>query len=129
MEGRDVVSYGHERDFWQDFYHLSLTVSWAKFFGCAALAFVGLNLLFATLFMAQTGSISNMQPNNFLGAFFFSVETLATVGYGDMHPQTLYAHSVASIEVFVGMASVAVLTGLIFARFSKPTSRILFSNT
>ena len=63
----------------------------------------------------------------FAGAFFFSVETLATVGYGDMHPQTVYGHTVAMIEIFVGLMSLAVITGLMFARFSRPRAKFLFS--
>jgi len=55
------------------------------------------------------------------------VETLATVGYGDMHPQTVYGHTVAMIEIFVGLMSLAVITGLMFARFSRPRARFLFS--
>src|SRR5450830_642003 len=85
------------------------------------------NLIFASLYMLAPGSIANMQPDNFLGAYFFSVETLATVGYGDMHPLTVYAHMIASIEIFVGMGSVAITTGMIFARFSRPRSSIVFA--
>jgi inward rectifier potassium channel len=128
IEGRTIASHGYESDVWQDFYHLCLTASWPKFFASAALGFIALNVIFALLYMFESGGIANLAPQNFLGYFFFSVETLATVGYGDMHPQSLYSHSVATIEVFVGVVNVAVLTGLIFARFSKPTSRILFSN-
>ena len=56
----------------------------------------------------------------FLEFFYFSIETLATVGYGDMHPQTNYGHIVATIEIFTGMSFLAVMTGLMFARFSRP---------
>jgi len=66
-------------------------------------------------------------PPGFAGAFFFSVETLATVGYGDMHPQTLYGHVVAMIEIFVGLMSLALITGIMFARFSRPQARFLFT--
>ncbi len=128
IEGRTIASHGYESDVWQDFYHLCLTASWPKFFASAALGFITLNVIFALLYLIEPNGIANLAPQNFWGTFFFSVETLATVGYGDMHPQSLYSHSVATIEVFIGIANVAVLTGLIFARFSKPTSRILFSN-
>ena len=60
--------------------------------------------------------------------FFFSVETLATVGYGDMHPQSLFAHIVAAVEIFVGMMSVALIAGMMFARFSRPIARFVFAN-
>jgi inward rectifier potassium channel len=83
--------------------------------------------VFATLYLLQPGAIANQAPEGFLGAFFFSVETLATVGYGDMHPATLYAHVVATVEIFLGMANVALITGVMFARFSRPRARILFA--
>jgi inward rectifier potassium channel len=62
-----------------------------------------------------------------VGDFFFSVETLATVGYGEMHPETFYGHSIAMIEIFVGLMSLALITGLMFARFSRPQARFLFT--
>jgi len=128
LEGRKITAHSYESELIQDFYHVCLTTPWPVFFASAALGFVTLNILFALLYMLQPSGIANLAPQNFWGYFFFSVETLATVGYGDMHPQSLYGHAIATVEVFVGMASVAVLTGLIFARFSKPKSRILFSN-
>ena len=128
LEGRTIASHGYESDVWQDFYHLCLTASWPKFFASAALAFVLLNVIFALLYLVEPSGIANLAPQNFWGVFFFSVETLATVGYGDMHPVGMYSHTIATIEMFTGTASVAVLTGLIFARFSKPKSRILFSD-
>jgi inward rectifier potassium channel len=70
-----------------------------------------------------------MTPGSFLEAFFFSVQTLATVGYGHMYPQTLYGHVVTTIEIMSGMFWLAVITGLIFVRFSRPTARILFSKS
>jgi len=73
------------------------------------------------------GCIANLSPPGFAGDFFFSVETLATVGYGDMHPQTLYGHSVAMIEIFVGLMSLALITGLMFARFSRPACAAFYS--
>ncbi len=128
VEGRTISSQGQESDFWQDFYHLCLTASWPKFYAAAALSFIAINVVFALLYSLEPSGIANLAPNNFWGYFFFSVETLATVGYGDMHPQSMYSHSVATVEVFLGMTGVAVFTGLMFARFSKPKPRILFSN-
>ncbi|WP_428717518.1 ion channel [Undibacterium curvum] len=127
MGGRDVVVFGMERHYWQDIYYYAMTSSWPQFFLAAALVFLSFNLIFASLYMLGDHPIANMAPDNFLGAFFFSVETLATVGYGDMHPQTVYAHWVSTVEIFVGMASVALITGVMFARFSRPRASILFS--
>ncbi|PVZ83856.1 Inward rectifier potassium channel [Serratia sp. S1B] len=114
---------------WQDLYYYSLAISWPVFFCAIAIIFLLLNAMFACLFMLGNSPITNQFPPGFLGAFFFSIETMATVGYGDMHPQTLYGHIIASIDIFVGMCSVALATGVIFARFSRPSSKILFARS
>ena len=125
--GRHVMTHGLQQHIWQDVYHHALTVRWPVFFGTAALLFILLNCAFALLFLIGNHAIANQAPAGFLGAFFFSVETLATVGYGDMHPDTLYGHMVATIEIFIGMSGVALTTGMIFARFSRPHARIIFA--
>jgi len=90
-------------------------VRWPVFFVSLAVLFLLLNTTFAVLYMLGHAPIANQYPAGFGGAFFFSVETLATVGYGDMHPQTVYAHWIA------------LATGLIFARFSRPHAKIMFA--
>ncbi|CAN7526909.1 ion channel [Trinickia sp. LjRoot230] len=110
-----------------DIYHRALTASWPVFFATLAAFFVLLNAAFAALYLAGHAPIANQSPAGFLGAFFFSVETLATVGYGDMHPQTVYAHVITTLEIFTGMSSIALATGMIFVRFSRPRARIIFS--
>lgn len=124
---RLIVSHGLEKHFWQDIYHYSMNARWSTFICTIALVFILINLLFASLYQLGENPISNLSPKGFLGAFFFSVETLATVGYGDMHPNSLYAHIVSTIEVFIGMMCVALITGLMFSRFSMPRAMILFS--
>jgi len=104
-----------------------MTVRWSSLFASFAGFYVIFNLLFAALYSLQPGDIANLDPPDYWGRFFFSVETLATVGYGDMHPRTVFAHVIASIEIFVGLMSVAVITGMMFARFSRPTARFLFA--
>ena len=125
--GRQVLTSGLPRRPWQDLYHLFMTISWPKLFASYAGVFALFNLIFAALYQAQPGDIANLNPQGYWGRFFFSVETLATVGYGDMHPQTVYAHLVASIEIFFGLMGLALVTGMMFARFSRPTARILFA--
>jgi len=110
-----------------DPYHLILTLSWPRFFSVFVVGFIFLNLAFATIYWLLPGSVANTKNGAFLDFFFFSVETLATVGYGAMSPASLPGHIVATIEIMTGMAGLAVITGLVFARFSKPTARILFS--
>jgi inward rectifier potassium channel len=126
LGGREVESYGLRADFWSDFAHRCLTVRWPTFIAYSTLAFLVMNCGFALLFMLGDKPVANAD-GDFLHYFYFSIETLATVGYGDMHPQTHYGHTIASIEMFVGVFITAVLTGLIFYRFSRPRARFLFA--
>lgn len=114
---------------WRDAYHWILSLSWPRFVGLIALAYIAINLIFATLYSLGGACIAAMTPGSFPEAFFFSVQTLATVGYGHMYPQTLFGHVVTTIEIMSGMFWLAVMTGLIFVRFSRPTARILFSKS
>ena len=104
-----------------------MTVSWPRLFATLAAFFLLFDLLFGLLYYLEPGCIANLNPPGFAGDFFFSVETLATVGYGEMHPQSFYGHTVAMIEIFVGLMSLALITGLMFARFSRPHARFLFA--
>jgi inward rectifier potassium channel len=125
---REVETLGLRQGFWSDLYHRSMTVTWPVFFGSAAALFVALNALFGFLYSFGRDPIANAAQNGPLAYFYFSIETLATVGYGDMHPQTNYGHVIATIEIFTGMSFLAVMTGLIFARFSRPRARFEFAN-
>lgn len=113
---------------WRDSYHWVLSLSWPGFALFLAGSYVVINLLFATLYVARPNCIAEMEPGSFPQAFFFSVETLATVGYGHNYPATVYGHIVVTIQIFIGMIWLAVITGLIFVRFARPTARIVFSN-
>ncbi len=104
-----------------------MTVSWPLFFASAALVFIILNGVFACLYSLGSHPVANIANDGLLDLFYFSIETLATVGYGDMHPQTNYGHLVATVEIFTGMSFLAVMTGLIFARFSRPRARFVFA--
>lgn len=124
---REIETRGLSDSFWTDLYHRSMTVYWPVFFGTAAAIFIILNTLFAFLYWLGDEPIANVAGNEPLGLFYFSIETLATVGYGDMHPQTHYGHFIATVEIFTGMSFLAVMTGLIFARFSRPRARFIFA--
>lgn len=124
---REIISHGIAPAVLQDLYHYFMTVSWPRLFATIGAFFLIFDLLFGFLYHLVPGCIANLNPPGFAGAFFFSVETLATVGYGDMHPQTFYGHVVAMAEIFVGLMSLAVITGLMFARFSRPKARFLFA--
>jgi inward rectifier potassium channel len=119
---------GVSRFDFNDPYHFALTLSWPEFFVVLVLAYLSINVLFALLYFAVPSSINNLPPHSLLDAFFFSVETLATVGYGFMVPATRYGHIVATVEIFIGMIFTATMTGLIFVRFSKPKAKILFAD-
>lgn len=124
---REIETLGLSQGFWTDLYHRSMAVYWPVFFGSAAALFVLLNVAFACIYYLGHEPIANVSGSP-LDYFYFSIETLATVGYGDMHPQTNYGHLVATAEIFTGMCFLAVMTGLIFARFSRPRARFVFAN-
>ena len=110
---------------WRDTYHFILTLSWPGFAAFVFGIYLVINLGFATLYLLDPHSVAEM--SSFFDAFFFSVETLATVGYGHMYPESLYGHLLTMLEIMVGLFGLAVITGLIFVRFSRPTARMHFS--
>ncbi|MGI0489907.1 ion channel [Pantanalinema rosaneae CENA516] len=112
---------------WRDLYHLLLKMSWGGFISLIVVAYLMGNTLFALAYLAGGDCIANAQPGSFPDAFFFSVQTMATIGYGAMYPKTSYANILVAIEALVGLLGVALATGLMFARFSRPTARVLFS--
>jgi inward rectifier potassium channel len=124
---REIVTQGLRPAVFQDLYHFFMTVGWPQLFAIIAVFFLAFDVLFGCLYYLVPGCIANLNPPGFAGAFFFSVETLGTVGYGEMHPQTLYGHIVSMIEIFVGLMTLALITGLMFARFSRPRARFLFA--
>lgn len=109
----------------RDIYHWMLTLSWPQFAVFVLSIYVVINLVFSVFYYLGRPCIAGME--SFSDAFFFSVETLATVGYGHFYPDTFYGHMVATVEIMVGMFGLAVITGLIFVRFSRPTARLVFS--
>src|SRR5436305_6715468 len=113
-------------------YHTLLTMSWPRFLGVVTFLYIVTNVVFAIAFMlCGPGAVSNPPEvglsNQFLRAFFFSVDTLATIGYGNISPTGVAAHTIVTIEAFAGLLGVALITGLVFARFSRPTAQIIFS--
>jgi inward rectifier potassium channel len=123
----DVIRKGVSHSNWNDPYHLLLTIDWLRFIALTVTSYIVANTVFAFLYLAGGDSIKNARPGSFLDAFFFSVQTMATIGYGAMYPQTDYANFLVSIEALVGLLGVAMATGLMFARFSRPTAKVLFS--
>jgi inward rectifier potassium channel len=122
-----VLAVGLPRPRLRDSYHWLLRLSWPRFLLGSVAVYLATNALFALLYLAQRGAIAQARPGMFGDAFFFSVQTIATLGYGVMAPATFYANIVVTIETAVGLLLLAVATGLVFARFSRPTARVLFS--
>lgn len=126
--GFEVHKSGISRFDIRDPYHFAVTISWPVFAITLLSAVLTINLVFAVLYLARPGAVQNLAPGDYLMAFFFSLETLATVGYGEMAPASIYGHAVAGVEILVGMTFTAIMTGLLFVRFSKPKARFLFAD-
>ena len=124
---RVAVIKGQDSGRFFDFYHGILTVSWPGFVLQLALLFLTVNLAFACLYVIDRGGVANARPGSFTDAFFFSVQTLGTLGYGVMAPRTLYTNLLVTVESFTGILIIALFTGIIFARFSRPFARLVFS--
>lgn len=112
---------------WRDPYHIAVGLTWPRFLVVMIGLDLALNAVFAALYWAVPGCLVNARPGSFPDAFFFSLETLATVGYGVMAPATVYGHLIASIEILTGMMFTALATGLTFVRFSRPRAKILYA--
>jgi len=128
LGGREVIAEGQRLSFWADISHRCMTASWPAFIAGAVLVFVGFNAVFAVLYWIGNQPISNVPDGAYIDYLYFSIETLSTAGYGDMHPQTHYGHFIAATELFTGIFSMSLMTGLIFARFSRPNARLLFAD-
>jgi inward rectifier potassium channel len=120
--------------FWESLsaYHYLLTISWSKFFGFVVASYLLSNALFAFIYMAAgphalSGTHATTWAGRFAERFFFSVHTLATIGYGSITPLTLAANIIVTFETLIGLVGVAVVTGISFARFARPVAKILFS--
>jgi inward rectifier potassium channel len=123
-----LSSLGVRRFDLRDPYHLAVSLSWTAFVATMVACWLVINLGFALLYVLIPGDVANASPGSFSDVFFFSIETLATVGYGVMAPATLYGHIVSAAEIVTGTAFTAIVTGLLFVRFSRPKARFIFSD-
>jgi inward rectifier potassium channel len=120
------ISSGAPRPRLGDLYFFLTTISWPALLSIILALFAFINCLFALGYMID-GGVANARTGSFADAFFFSVQTMATIGYGTMAPRSFVSNILVSIEALSGLTSLAVVTGLVFARFSRPTARVRFS--
>ncbi|MFO0611760.1 MAG: ion channel [Polyangiaceae bacterium] len=110
----------------QDLYHRVLDMRWLWYFAIISGLFLTVNAIFALLYLAQPGCSANAD-GSFRDAFFFSVQTLATIGYGNLGPNTLYAHLLVTGEALTQLLGFALITGATYAKFARPRARVLWS--
>lgn len=120
-----VVRIGEPRHNIGDVYHFLMTSAWWQFFGAIFVAYIGVNFIFALAYHSVRAEIVNCAT--LADAFFFSVQTIASIGYGHIVPIGFTANAIVTIEAFIGMLSVAIGAGLVFARFTRPQAGVMFS--
>jgi len=125
QQGSTFYVIGDERAILRDAYHIFLRLRWSASIALIAALFFAINLLFATLYYVIGGV--NGTDGSFFDALSFSVETLATIGYGAMNPRSTAAHVVMMLESIASLINTALVTGLVFTKFSRPTTRVAFS--
>ncbi len=108
-----------------DLYHFLMDRSWTHLLGLCATVYLAANFVFALLYRLGGDCVSG--ASSFRDLFFFSVQTLSTIGYGTMAPKTTWAHSLVTVQAFAGTLFLAVTTGLVFSKFSRPTARVMWS--
>jgi inward rectifier potassium channel len=124
---RLAIVRGQDGGRYTDLYHTILRAPWWMFFLGLAGVFVGVNAIFATLYVIDQGGIDHARPGNFWDTFIFSAQTIGSINYSVMVPKSNYVNILVIVEAFVGYLVLALFTGLIFARFSRPFARVVFS--
>src|SRR5690242_4788484 len=125
--GRVAVVKGQDASRYTDFYHAILIAPWWLTFVELLGFFIVVNMIFAALYLADPHGLKGMERADFWNAFLFSVQTIGSINYTVFVPQTAYANIIVSMEAFAGILMIALFTGIIFARFSRPYARVLFS--
>jgi inward rectifier potassium channel len=126
--GYNIWTYGAQRTLLRDAYHTFLRLRWSASIGLIAAAFMVVNLIFAVVYFV-VGGVEGLRDKSFFDALVFSVQTIGTIGYGVMHPESVNANIVMIIESIVGIIFTALVTGLVFSKFARAVSRIGFSQS
>jgi inward rectifier potassium channel len=124
----DMQRLAHRQVAGFDLYHHVMAASWLAFFALLAVSYVAFNFAFGLLYLISPGSLANAQPGSIADAFFFSVHAMAAQSYRDIHAATLYGDLLGTAEVMCGLVIIALITSLVFARFSRPKAGIVFSH-
>ena len=127
-----IIIRGHKRQRWNDLYAQLMDANWPKLVTVFIATFLCINTTFALLYFGLADwwpgeGIAHAHPGHFLDYFFFSVQTLATIGYGGMSPEGIVANLLVTLEAVTGFSFYALMTGLVFSKFSRPTARVTFS--
>ena len=126
-DGYDMRIVGVPRAGLRDVYHFLLRVPWWGTLAAITFGYLALNAVFALLYDV-VGGVAGAAQNSFLDDFFFSIQTMGTIGYGSMYPATRAANALVALESVTGLVVVALATGLVFARFSQARARVVFSS-
>lgn len=125
-----TVRKGTPSDLRSDIYFYLIEGSWWRVVSVFTVAFLGSNIFFAALYLLDPAGVTGFSAEpGFTEAFHFSVQTMTTIGYGAMSPQTDFIHAVVMVEAAVGLVGVALMTGLVFAKLSRPNAGVLFSES
>lgn len=124
-----AVKIGGAMPWWDDLYHQLLVLSWALFLVVLAAVYLLTNIVFAGFYMLDPSGVAHAHAGSFQDAFFFSIQTMATIGYGVLYPQDFYTNILVTAETLTSIIIVAFATGLFFARFSRPTARVRFGRS
>jgi inward rectifier potassium channel len=125
-QGTDTTILGLDENWLSDLYHSAMRSSWPALLAGVMMVYILINVAFAIIYLLVQG-VANARPGSFADAFFFSVQTMATIGYGQMVPTSFTTNILVSIEALIGLLSLAMIAGLIFAKFARPTARVRFS--
>ena len=123
-----IIQLGFKKNFFHDFYYKMLKISWINFIFASALSYLLLNLIFAMIYLFSPAEILNARPESLWDSFIFSFQTSSTLGYGKLLPKTDITHAIVILDTLMGIFYVAIVTGMAFAKFARPSAKIIFSN-